>query len=105
MATLKNLLAQKASIDKQIQQARRKERTEAISSIRSLMEQFDLTVADLSGKVSTKASGRKSPIKGRKVAPKFRNAETGETWSGRGLQPKWLKTAIAAGRKLEDFAI
>jgi DNA-binding protein H-NS len=39
------------------------------------------------------------------VAPKFRNAATGETWTGRGLQPKWLKSAIAGGAKLEDFAI
>ena len=34
---------------------------------------------------------------------KYRNAATGETWSGRGLQPAWLKAAIAAGKRLEDF--
>ncbi|MDY0747338.1 ParB/RepB/Spo0J family partition protein [Paucibacter sp. R3-3] len=34
---------------------------------------------------------------------KYRNAATGETWSGRGLQPAWLKAAIAAGARLEDF--
>ena len=33
-----------------------------------------------------------------------RNKATGDTWSGRGLQPKWLKAALAAGRKIEDFA-
>lgn len=42
-----------------------------------------------------------------KVAPKtvarYRNAATGETWSGRGLMPKWLKAATAAGAKLSDF--
>lgn len=35
---------------------------------------------------------------------KYRNRATGETWSGRGLQPKWLKVAIAGGARLEDFA-
>ena len=30
---------------------------------------------------------------------------TGTTWSGRGLQPKWLKAALASGRKLSDFAV
>jgi ParB/RepB/Spo0J family partition protein len=36
-------------------------------------------------------------------APKYRNAATGETWSGRGLQPAWLKAAIAGGKTLSDF--
>ena len=39
------------------------------------------------------------------VAAKYRNKATGETWSGRGLQPKWLKAALAAGRKIDDFAV
>lgn len=37
-------------------------------------------------------------------AVKYRYALTGETWSGRGLQPAWLKAALASGRKLEEFA-
>jgi hypothetical protein len=36
---------------------------------------------------------------------KYRNPKTGDTWTGRGLQPKWLKAAIAAGDQLEDFLI
>ena len=67
---------------------------------RSLAE-HGLTVADL-GLKSGKASA--GAPKG-KVAPKYRNKETGETWTGRGLQPKWVQAAIASGKKLEDFAI
>lgn len=40
-----------------------------------------------------------------KVAAKYRNAETGDTWSGRGLQPKWLKVALGSGKKLADFEL
>lgn len=40
-----------------------------------------------------------------KVLPRYRNAATGETWSGRGLQPKWLKVALENGAKLADFDI
>ncbi|MGO1072264.1 H-NS histone family protein [Lysobacter sp. CA199] len=41
-----------------------------------------------------------------KVAPKYRNpANTGETWTGRGKQPRWLAAYTAAGKKLEDFLI
>lgn len=41
-----------------------------------------------------------------KVAPKYRNpANTGETWTGRGKQPRWLAAYTAAGRKLDEFLI
>lgn len=40
------------------------------------------------------------------VAPKYRNPENPSlTWAGRGLKPLWLKAAIEAGRKPEDFLI
>lgn len=39
------------------------------------------------------------------VAPKYRDAATGMTWTGRGKQPKWLAAHIKAGKKLTDFAI
>ena len=41
-----------------------------------------------------------------KVAPKYRNpANTKETWTGRGKQPRWLAAETAKGKKLEDFLI
>ena len=48
--------------------------------------------------------GRSHPLKGGKVAPRFRGPE-GETWSGRGLRPKWMTALIAQGHKPEEFAI
>lgn len=39
------------------------------------------------------------------VAPKYRDATTGATWTGRGKQPKWLAAALKGGKKLEDFKI
>jgi DNA-binding protein H-NS len=41
-----------------------------------------------------------------KVAPKYRNpANPKETWTGRGLQPRWLAALTAKGKKLEQFLI
>jgi DNA-binding protein H-NS len=41
-----------------------------------------------------------------KVAAKYRNpANPGETWTGRGKQPRWLAAHTAAGRKVEEFLI
>lgn len=34
----------------------------------------------------------------------YRHPITGETWSGRGLKPLWLRQELDAGRSLSDFA-
>ncbi len=112
MSNYQELLAQKAALekqaadlDKQLQDARRAERASVITQIKSLLSEHGLTVADLGlkpGKVSTAPT---SAVVGKKVAPKYRNQATGETWTGRGLQPKWIQAAIAGGKKLEDFII
>lgn len=109
MSSYQDLLAQKvalekqqAELEKQLSEARRSERASVIAQIKSLMAEHDLTIADLGGKSAPKG---KSANAGRKVAPKYRNPATGETWTGRGLQPKWVQAAVAAGKKVEDFAI
>jgi DNA-binding protein H-NS len=38
------------------------------------------------------------------VAAKYRGPN-GETWSGRGLMPRWMATLVASGRTKEEFAI
>jgi len=101
VASLQDLLAQKEALDQQIEATKKKERGDAVEKIRTLMSEYGLTPADLA---------QRSPAKpkagtGKKVAAKYRNPATGDSWSGRGLQPKWLKAALASGRKLSDFAV
>lgn len=36
---------------------------------------------------------------------RYRNAATGETWSGRGLMPKWLKACVEGGQTLAEFDV
>ncbi|MCH7342198.1 H-NS histone family protein [Pelomonas sp. CA6] len=98
MATLKDLLAQRAALEKEIAETQERERSDAIAKVRALMAEYGLSVSDLNAKAP-------KAVKTSKVAAKYRNQATGETWSGRGLQPKWLKAAIAGGAKLEDFAV
>jgi DNA-binding protein H-NS len=102
MSSLSELLAQKAALEKQIIDAQREEKAAAISQVKALMSQHGLTLADL-GSARTAAVPKRAG--GGKVAPKYRDAATGDTWSGRGLQPKWLKAALASGRSLADFAL
>ena len=104
MATLQELMAQREALERQIDQTKKQERGEAIEKVRALMAEYGLTVADL-GSRSPAAKTKKPKSTGNKVAAKYRNASTGESWSGRGLQPRWLKAALASGRKLSDFAV
>lgn len=101
MATLQELIAQKEALEQEIARTREKTRSDAIAQVRALMEEHRLTISDL----STRAVVKQRAGKGAKVAAKYRDAATGDTWSGRGLQPKWLKAALASGRKLSDFAV
>jgi len=103
VATLQELMAQREALERQIEQTKKQERGEAIERVKALMAEYGLTVADL-GSRPTGARAKKGKSAG-KVAAKYRNASTGETWSGRGLQPRWLKAALASGRKLADFAV
>lgn len=102
MATLKELIAQREALEKEIEQAQKHDRAEAIDKIRALMADYGLTSADIGRGVKPAKS---NAVKGSKVAAKYRNAATGDTWSGRGLQPKWLKAALASGKTIGDFAV
>ena len=105
MATLQELMAQKEALERQIDQTRSQARAEAIEKVRALMAEYGLTAADLGRNGPAKPARKTKTGTGAKVAAKYRNTSTGETWSGRGLQPRWLKAALASGRKLTDFAV
>lgn len=41
-----------------------------------------------------------------KVLPKYRNPkDPQETWAGRGKRPRWVRTQLRLGKKLDDFLI
>lgn len=94
MATYQELLAQKEALEKQILEAKAREKAEGIAKAKAIIEQYSLTAGDI--------FGRKGPAgsRGGKVAAKYRNPATGETWTGRGKAPKWIE-----GQDRNKFAI
>jgi DNA-binding protein H-NS len=51
-------------------------------------------------------NGKSHPLKGRTVAPKYRDpANPNQTWAGRGQAPLWLVAYENQGRKRDDFLI
>lgn len=85
----KELLQQREALEQAIAAARAKELSEAIREARELVAEFDLTIQDVfpSGRGATKSASKSS---GAKVAPKYRDSVTGQTWTGRGKAPKWI---------------
>lgn len=66
---------------------------------------------DAAAKAKEKKPAAKKAAKAKKAAPigssgaKYRNPATGDSWSGRGLQPKWLKVQLERGKTLADFEV
>ena len=84
MTTVAQLLAQKAALEAQIEDARKAENADAIAKVKALVAEHGLTQQDIFGgaKRGRKASGS--------VAAKYRDPASGATWTGRGKAPKWI---------------
>lgn len=98
MISYKELLKQREALEQQIAEARQREITEAVRQVRALVAEFGLTAQDVFP--TGKAAKAKLAKAGGKVAPKYRNPATGETWTGRGKAPKWIE-----GQDRARFAI
>ena len=87
----KELLQQREALEQAIATARANELSEAITKARELVAEFGLTVQDVfpAGRGTSKSSTKSSS--GNKVAPKYRDSATGQTWTGRGKAPKWIE--------------
>ena len=103
MSNYKELLAQRESLDKQIEESRVVEKNFAISQVRQLIAEWGMTLEDCGFKSGVAASNKKA--KSVSVTnPKYRGPN-GDTWAGRGRTPKWLATLEAEGRQRSEFLI
>jgi DNA-binding protein H-NS len=120
MSNLIDLQSQIEKLQKQANEIKAKEFSGTVQEILAKMQAFGITVKDLQstkpGKAGKAGRGRpaasakapkapKSPKKaGTPVAAKYRGPN-GETWSGRGLTPKWLASLVAQGQSKDAFLI
>lgn len=80
----------------------------SVAQVLALMKKLDVSLEDLAaskprGGRATKRVRASSSQKS--VSPKYRDAQTGETWSGRGRTPRWLANLEAQGRSREEYRI
>lgn len=105
--TLAELKAQRAELDAKIEAAELAAKADAVAKVKALMVELGVTRRMLGGGGSgpiKPAATRRHPSAGTKIKPKYAD-KAGNTWSGRGLQPKWLRDAIAGGAALESFEV
>lgn len=90
-----------ADVDKALEKLRKKDLKKVRAEMEKLAAAHGVSVADVMG---DKPSVKKAPKA--KSAPKFANpADKSQTWTGKGRQPEWFKSAIAAGKPADSMAI
>jgi len=118
MSNLIDIQTQIEKLQKQASDIRTREFDKTVQDIVAKMQAFGISIKDLQlagsrgakAKARSGAAGKPRQVKARKAGPaasvaaKYRGPN-GETWSGRGLTPKWLAALIAAGKRKEEFAI
>lgn len=98
-----------ADIEARLAEAKKAKKAEAVSKIVKAIKDAGLSIYDVMEAFGVHAeqprtAAKTTAPKKEPAPPKFLNPTTGETHSGRGQLPAWLKEARDA-RKLEDFRI
>ena len=73
-----------------------RKRDSMIAYLRHRMDQFGIQPDDLAAAIASEQTEQKEA--------RYRNA-TGDSWSGEGEMPQWLKQATNAGQSVELFQL
>jgi DNA-binding protein H-NS len=100
-ATYAQLQKQIAGLHAQASKLKQEEVASVIEKIKELVSVYELTAQDIfesraGGKVATRSKAKRSTV--------AYSDGKGNTWSGRGPRPQWLRDALASGKSLEDFS-
>lgn len=119
MSNLVEIQSQIEKLQKQATEIKTREFAATVQDILAKMQAFGITLKDLQvgkgrgakGKSKAVKTGKNLAGKGKRkekanavVAAKYRGPN-GETWSGRGLTPRWLAALLAQGKTKDDFAV
>jgi DNA-binding protein H-NS len=109
--TYSQLMKQIETLQREAEATRRKELDGVVERIKEAIVAYGLTAADLglAARAPKAASAGKKrvgakPGKRALAAAKYRD-DAGNAWGGRGPRPAWLRSALAAGRTLDEFAV
>jgi len=80
-----------ADLQAQASRVKQEEKAQAIEAARAMIDSYGITAKDLG--LDKAPKGKTGPKAGNKIAPKYRDPQSGATWSGRGKTPKWINGA------------
>ncbi|HEY8034149.1 MAG TPA: H-NS histone family protein [Methylobacter sp.] len=85
--------------EKALKNKQANKRKEVIAQIKELAASIDVIV-------EIHEPEKKTGRKGAKVAIKYRHPEDyNQTWTGRGVAPKWMQELLSAGHKRSEFEV
>lgn len=96
MPTYQEYQSQIAELQALAEKARLDEISKARNQVRQLMREHGLKLRDVLDE-QKKSTSEKKPAP---AQPKYRDPDSGATWTGRGRAPRWL-----GGRSKDDFLI
>lgn len=117
MSNLIEIQSQIEKLQKQASEIKAREFDKTVQEIVAKMQAFGITLKDLQpGKkrgakpkdkapATAKGAGSKTKTKSAAVVAAKYRGPNGESWSGRGLTPRWLAALLAQGQTKEEFAI
>lgn len=86
------------SVDEALKTSEREAKKNALAAAQKAAAEHGFSLDEI-------LNGKKA-LSGPKSAPKYANPDDpGQTWTGRGRQPNWVKSALAAGKSLDQMAI
>jgi DNA-binding protein H-NS len=99
---LSELKGLQQDIEREIKSREQEEVKKAREKILSIAQSVGLPIEHLIA-----SAGKKSKAeKGSTVRAQYRNpADSEQTWTGRGRQPRWVVDALAKGKTLDEFRI
>ena len=96
MSDLKQMEADLATLQAKVLAERTRVKTEALEAIKDMLASGTLVADDLAGLLPKGASVARIRTK----QPKYRDPESGNTWTGQGAEPNWIK-----GKERDAFLI
>lgn len=96
MTTYKEIQEQIKDLTRQAEEVRKREVAEGVAEIKKIMSEKGITLTDLGCRQSRRAAAGEKPVR-------YRDPQTGATWTGNGRKPEWIKKALAEGKSLDLF--
>ena len=102
--TYKQIEKQIEQLQKQAEALRNTEVKGVVERIKVAIAHYGLTAAHLGlePRASASKKARTTGSKGTKARATFSDGN-GNSWSGRGPRPRWLREALTSGRSIEEF--